>query len=135
MRSLLFPLALLVSASAVAQVNKCTVDGKVTYTSEPCAAGKAQAVDNSSQVCPSSAPGTPPPTRNAYAAELNNRIAEALRRDDFATARRLAVTDEHFRVIAEVEQIVAEERQAAKAERACTAPYGMQHFRPVPRWV
>ena len=116
-----FVLALTLSVAAHAQVHRCTgADGKTTYSESPCqGAIKSNQVNIPLRTEPQ---GGAPPTRNAYAAELNNKIADALKRDDFATARRLANNDEHHRIINEVEQIVREERQAAKAERRARRP-------------
>lgn len=115
--------ALMLPAVALAQVHKCTgVDGRITYSESPCSgAVKSSQVDIQLRT-PGSAQGSSEPARNAYMAELNNKISSALERGDFTTARRLAVTEEHFRVIKEVEQIEREERAAAKAERRARRP-------------
>jgi len=105
---------------AIAQVHKCQgQDGRITYSGSPCVgAAKSSQVD----IETGAAPAPQPAARHAYAAEQTARITEALKRDDFAAARRLATTDEQFRIINEVEQIDREERQAARDKRRANRP-------------
>lgn len=142
---LVFVAALLLGANAHAQLRKCVApDGKVTYSDVLC--------DTSSKS--SQTPATPqaggyqsradqgqPPT-NHYAQELTRIISGYLAVDDFDHAVTLAVTQEHFQMIAaarkrrqnlelDKQALKIEEKKAAKARERIVCRTSGYSFGPV----
>ena len=110
--------SLLLCIDAQAQLRKCTgPDGKVTYSDVACAttAQTDQALvvtktDGLGVTQYEQAHGRP---QNAYERELSGKIAGYLARNDFEHAATIAVTPEHFKMIADAKR----ERQSVDAEK------------------
>lgn len=106
--------AAFVSAPAQAQtIYKCrTASGGTTYSGLPCAAGmstdRVRAQDTPVQPPPAEAPAKET-AQSSNARLLDAKVAEALGSGDFSRAKSLAVSVEHWRMIAEAEERVRQQ--------------------------
>lgn len=112
-------LSLALFGSVQAQIRKCTAtDGKITYSNAPCKASSksTQYLDIPTSGADHSSVVAPPSTASVYEREINAKIAAYLAQPDFDSATTLAVTAEHFKMIADARREHRSNQSAAQAE-------------------
>ena len=113
------------SAIAEAQIYKCkSLSGTIEYSQTPCSNQIAPALPISTAPAPEPElrGGARAPAGNAYERQLSAMIAEAIAVGDFSRASRLAVTDEHRRMVSSAQQAALEEKRLRDQERRARRP-------------
>ena len=104
-----FSLLAIFSATAFAQIKCVDAKGKVTYTESFCPAYAVQKQLNlggmgGSSDTASAKIDSQPSGRNAYANELDAKVAEAIGSGDMTKAKTYALTPKHWQMISDAEQ-------------------------------